>query len=92
MVPENPTVSAITRYRVIFTTTHAVPVDAIVKVTFPADVDISDRIGAMQTCATYLTMASSLTCDVTNGVLKVTNGFSEMLDGSWMMSFLIDDV
>ena len=92
VVPENPTVSANTRYRIIFTTTHSIPSDAVVKVQFPADVDVSDRIGAMSTCSAYLTMTAGLRCDVTNRVLKVTEGFSALHDGSWMVSFIIDDV
>lgn len=92
IVPANPSVSATTAYRLIFTPEHSIPAGAVIEVQFPSDVTASDRSSASNTCMSVLTISSSLQCSINQRLLSVSSGFDVALSGSWMIGFSISSI
>ena len=83
--PNDPTVSVITSYRIIFTTQHSIPSGSSITISLPSGVVISSSM----TCTPYLTIESTLACTTANNTIIITNGFTVDYIGSYMIGIII---
>jgi len=86
--PYNPTVSASTDYRVIFTTEHSIPSGSVISIELASGVTVSEPLS----CSSYLTIDSGLQCSSSGNTIEVTNGFPNELSGSRMIGFWVGKI
>lgn len=82
--PFNPTISATTNYRVIFTSQNSIPAGAILSLKVPSGISLSSTDTK---CKFYINTNTALSCAVTGDVVTVSNGFSTQLIGPVMIGF-----
>ncbi|CAG9336280.1 unnamed protein product [Blepharisma stoltei] len=87
--PYNPTVSAVTNYRIIFTSQNNIPIGAMISVAFPSGVSISSSLSS---CTSYINTNTTLQCTVSSNTVTLKNGFQSQLTGPVMIGFWISNI
>ena len=82
---DNPTTSATSGYKFIFTSAHTIPAGALVTVAFPAQVSTA----SVGSCSKYIQISAGLGCTLLTNILTVSSGFPSSLTGSWMVGFSV---